>query len=62
MGKIDEYEEIYPEVGISDAQKQERMERIELKRKQAGGAAGKYFVIPEMPWKETDDEPDSEAD
>jgi len=52
MGKVEEYDEMYPGVDIPDAQKQERQERIEIKKRKAEGSVSRYFVVPEIPWKE----------
>ena len=50
----DRYERLYPGTGIGDAQKQERMERLDFKSevqtlRRTGRNRG--VVIPELPWK-----------
>lgn len=47
------YERLYPGTGISDAHKQERMERIDFKeeRKQLKRTSrNRSFVVPALPW------------
>lgn len=51
MGKIEAYNKSYPSVDIPDAQKEERQERIEVKKRRAEGSPVKYFVVPELPWR-----------
>jgi len=51
----DRYERLYPDVGISDAQKEERMQRMDFKQerrehRRTGRTRG--IVIPALPWKE----------
>ncbi|MCR4340778.1 MAG: hypothetical protein NUW01_12930 [Gemmatimonadaceae bacterium] len=51
---ITEYERRYPDTGISDAQKQERMERLAFKeegesRRRTGRTRG--IVVPALPWR-----------
>jgi len=51
--KSDAYEKKYPGTGISEAQKHERMERLEFKERKAGTGrtSGSRFVsVPDMPW------------
>lgn len=51
----DRYERLYPETGIPDAQKAERMERIDFKRERASNrrtGRTRGIVIPALPWKE----------
>lgn len=50
----DQYEKLYPETGIPEAQKEERMERMLFKDEQrslrrTGRTRG--IVVPELPWK-----------
>jgi len=45
------YERLYPGALTDDAQKAERMERIDQKeRKKSGGRGARLFLVPEMPW------------
>jgi hypothetical protein len=51
--KADAYEKKYPGTGISEAQKHERMERLEFKERKTGTGrtSGSRFVsVPDMPW------------
>lgn len=48
----DRYERLYPETGIPDAQKQERMERILFKREARQGrrtGRNRGIVVPGLP-------------
>lgn len=50
-----EYEKLYPETGCSDAQKEERMQRLLFKQerqtlRRTGRNRG--IVVPALPWKE----------
>lgn len=50
----DQYEKLYPETGIPEAQKEERMERILFKQegrslRRTGRTRG--IVVPALPWK-----------
>lgn len=50
--KAARYERRYPDTGLGDAQKAERMERLDLKeRKSSGGQGVRFFGVPELPWK-----------
>lgn len=50
--KAKRYERLYPGALSDDAQKAERMERIDLKeRKQEGGRGTRYVTVPDLPWK-----------
>lgn len=50
--KAQRYERMYPGALTDDAQKAERMERIDLKeRKKSGGRGTRLFLVPELPWK-----------
>lgn len=44
------YERLYPGALTDDAQKAERMERIDLKERRKEGRASRFVVVPEMPW------------
>jgi len=44
------YERLYPGALSDDAQKAERMERIDLKERRKEGRASRFVVVPEMPW------------
>lgn len=56
MGELaDKYERMYPDTGIPDAQKQERMERIEFKQAAASGRRSmrtRGIIVPALKWKE----------
>lgn len=60
MGNLaDKYEKLYPETGISEAQKEERMERIEFKNERGSlrrTSKNRGLVVPRIPWHEDDDE------
>lgn len=52
--KAEQYEQRFPETGLPDAQKQERMERIEFKeerRTMRRTSRNRGIVIPELPWQ-----------
>lgn len=55
MSKATErYDALYPEVGIGDAQKQERGERLAFKEDRAlhrRTTRTKGVVVPSLPWK-----------
>lgn len=62
--KAEQYEKRYPNTGIPEAQKHERMERLEFKERKAGTgrtSGSKFIGVPDMPWlhekkeKENDD-------
>jgi hypothetical protein len=44
------YERLYPGALSDDAQKAERMERIDLKERQKESRGSRFVVVPEMPW------------
>jgi hypothetical protein len=44
------YERLYPGALTDDAQKAERMERIDLKERRKESRGSRYVVVPEMPW------------
>lgn len=47
------YEKLYPETGIPEAQKQERMERILHKEeRKTHGRTGRVrgIIVPDLPW------------
>jgi hypothetical protein len=51
--KADRYERLYPDTGCSDAQKQERMERLDFKqesRQLHRTGRNRGIVVPELPW------------
>ena len=53
MTKADRYERLYPDTGCSDAQKQERMERLDFKqesRRSIRTGRNRGIVVPELPW------------
>lgn len=55
--KAQRYEQRYPETGISEAQKEERMERMDFKdesRTLRRTGKNRGIVIPALPWKEED--------
>lgn len=57
--KAERYEQLYPNTGCSDAQKQERMERIDFKEERSAlrrTGRNRGVVIPQVPWHENDDE------
>jgi hypothetical protein len=56
--KADQYEKRYPGTGIPEAQKQERMERMDFKEevhalRRTGRNRG--IVIPSIPWHDEED-------
>jgi len=44
------YERLYPGALTDDAQKAERMERLDLKERRKESRASRFVVVPEMPW------------
>lgn len=55
--RADRYEALYPDTGIPDAQKEERMERMDFKqerREYRRTSRTRGIVIPDLPWKEND--------
>lgn len=53
----DRYERLYPETGIPEAQKQERMERIDFKAERRDGrrtTRQRGVIVPALPWKENE--------
>jgi hypothetical protein len=49
--KAQRYERLYPGALTDDAQKAERMERMDAKARKREGSRGSRFVtVPEMPW------------
>lgn len=53
--KAEQYERRFPETGISDAQKEERMDRLAFKEeRRSARRAGRNrgVVIPRVPWHE----------
>jgi hypothetical protein len=48
------YERLYPGALSDDAQKAERMERIDLKERRKEGRASRFVVVPAMPWHRKD--------
>lgn len=52
--KADQYERRFPDTGISDAQKQERMERLSFNEERQAlrrTSRTRGIVVPELPWK-----------
>lgn len=60
MSKLaDQYEKRYPGTGASEAQKEERMERMlfkEEKRSLQRTSRNRGLVVPRVPWHEDEDE------
>ncbi len=53
-GLAERYEALYPDTGISEAQKEERMERELFKAEAKRGSRSnrnRGIVVPELPWK-----------
>lgn len=51
----DRYERLYPDTGIPEAQKQERMERIDFKAEARDGrrtSRNRGVILPRIPWHE----------
>lgn len=51
----DRYERLYPATGCSEAQKEERMERLDFKaERQSLRRTGRNrgIIVPALPWKE----------
>jgi hypothetical protein len=44
------YERLYPGALTDDAQKAERMGRMDSKQRQEGRRGSRYVTVPEMPW------------
>lgn len=54
----DKYEKRYPETGIPEAQKEERMERILFKEEQGSLRRtwrNRGIIVPELPWQKKGD-------
>lgn len=52
--KAERYEQQFPGTGISDAQKEERMERIDFKQESSAlrrTGRNRGIIVPELPWK-----------
>jgi len=49
--KAQRYERLYPGALTDEAQKAERMERIDAKERRG---RGRYITVPEMPWHRKD--------
>lgn len=57
--KADRYEQLYPKTGCSEAQKEERMERIDFKQERSAlrrTSRTRGVVIPRVPWHNDDEE------
>ncbi len=50
--KAAEYDRLYPGALDDEAQMEERMERIETKRRRG---SRRYHTVPDLPWKESHD-------
>lgn len=53
--KAQRYERLYPETGCSEAQKEERMERMDFQTERAAGrrtGRNRGIVVPALPWLE----------
>jgi hypothetical protein len=48
--KARRYERLFPGALTDDAQKAERMERLDLKQRRKEGRASRFVMVPEMPW------------
>ena len=56
--KSERYEKRFPGTGISDAQKEERMERIDFKQESAAlrrTGRNRGIIVPRLPWHDDDD-------
>lgn len=52
--KAEQYERRFPETGVSDAQKAERMDRLafrEERRSARRTGRNRGIVVPDLPWK-----------
>lgn len=60
MGNLaDRYEKLYPDTGASEAQKEERMERIDFKQEVGSlrrTSRNRGLVVPRIPWHEDKDD------
>jgi len=45
------YERLYPGALSDDAQKAERMERLDLKERRRESRGARYVTVPELPWQ-----------
>lgn len=55
--KAQRYERLYPETGCPEAQKEERMERIDFKTEHAAGrrtGRNRGIVVPRLPYLDKD--------
>ena len=51
--KAQQYEQRYPETGCSEAQKEERMDRLTFREEREAGISttrNRGIVVPELPW------------
>lgn len=52
--KAERYEKKFPGTGIPEAQKHERMDRIDFKQRKAegliSGRNSRFMTVPDMPW------------
>lgn len=56
--KAQRYERLYPETGCSEAQKEERMERIDFKAERTHmrrTGRNRGIVVPALPWQNQED-------
>lgn len=57
--KAEQYERLYPKTGCTEAQKEERMERLTFKEERQAlrrTSRTRGVVIPRVPWHDNDDE------
>ena len=55
--KARRYESLYPDTGCSEAQKEERMERIDFKDERQTGrrtSRNRGILVPALPWQKED--------
>lgn len=60
MTKAEQYEALYPSTGASDAQKEERMERLTFKHERRAlrrTSRNRGIVVPRIPYLEKEDGP-----
>lgn len=46
----EDYEAMWPDTGISEAQKRERVDKVRLKMRKVHNPNPRYIVMPELPW------------
>lgn len=59
QSKAERYEQMYPETGCSEPQKEERMDRIDFREERRSGrrtVRNRGIIVPELPWQSTDRE------